>query len=147
MLTLLWFRQNLCLLLISLKSQILQMLKPFVLYCWKTWTGCTFFIRAFVTWLPIVLTMVGRKNGVAARLKRIIPTLLSVHCICHRLALTCADATDEQETFDNVHLWLTQLWKLFDYSRKKSSLLLKVQTENATYYPDKWCTIQCGQDP
>ena len=74
-------------------------------------------------------TMVGRKNGVAARLKRIIPTLLSVHCICHRLALACADATDELETIDNVHLWLTQLWKLFDYSSKKSALLLKVQTE------------------
>ena len=74
-------------------------------------------------------TMVGRKNGVAAGLKRIIPTLLFVHCICHRLPLACADATDEMETIDNVHLWLTQLWKLFDYSSKKRAILLKVQTK------------------
>ena len=30
-------------------------------------------------------TMVGRKNGVAARLQGINSTLLSGHCICHRL--------------------------------------------------------------
>ena len=60
-------------------------------------------------------TMVGRKNGVAPRLKRIIPTLLSTLYM--------------SQAIDNVHLWLTQLWKLFDYSSKKSALLLKVQTE------------------
>ncbi|CAG2224947.1 unnamed protein product [Mytilus edulis] len=41
--------------------------------------------------------MVGKKNGVAAKLKNIVPTLLSVHCICHRLALACTDTNKDIE--------------------------------------------------
>ena len=33
--------------------------------------------------------MVGKGNGVAAKLKREAKMLLNVHCICHRLALAC----------------------------------------------------------
>lgn len=38
--------------------------------------------------------MVGKENGVAAKLKREAKMLLNVHCICHRLALECGDAND-----------------------------------------------------
>ena len=38
--------------------------------------------------------MVGKGNGVAAKLKREAKMLLNVHCICHRLALACGDAND-----------------------------------------------------
>ena len=33
--------------------------------------------------------MVGKENGVAAKLKREAKMLLNVHCICNRLALAC----------------------------------------------------------
>ena len=39
--------------------------------------------------------MVGKENGVAAKLKREAKLLLNVHCICHRLALACGDANDQ----------------------------------------------------
>ena len=36
----------------------------------------------------------GEHSGVAARLKLVNKVLLNFHCICHRLALTCADTGD-----------------------------------------------------
>ena len=38
--------------------------------------------------------MTGRLNGVAARLKRHSPRMISVHCVAHRLALAAAHAAD-----------------------------------------------------
>ena len=37
--------------------------------------------------------MTGRLNGVAARLKRHSPRMISVHCVEHRLALAAAHAS------------------------------------------------------
>ena len=37
--------------------------------------------------------MIGKNNGVAALLRRECKLMLNVHCICHRLALACADAS------------------------------------------------------
>lgn len=36
--------------------------------------------------------MTGRENGVAARLKKDNPHTVTVHCICHRLALAVSQA-------------------------------------------------------
>lgn len=42
-----------------------------------------------------VSVMTGKTNGVAARLRRTVnPSLINIHCICHRLALACASAND-----------------------------------------------------
>lgn len=38
--------------------------------------------------------MVGKENGITAKLKREAKILLNVHYICHRLALACGDAND-----------------------------------------------------
>ena len=39
--------------------------------------------------------MTGQKTGVAARLKQLNSKLLNVQCICHRLSLAFAGASDE----------------------------------------------------
>ena len=39
--------------------------------------------------------MTGKRNGVASTLREESKLLLSVHCICHRLALACNDANDD----------------------------------------------------
>ena len=39
--------------------------------------------------------MIGRHNGMAANIKRDVPDLINIHCVCHRLALACADASKE----------------------------------------------------
>lgn len=71
--------------------------------------------------------MVGKENGVAAKMKQVIPTMLSVHCICHRLALACTDTNKHIEYVSTVEKILTQLWKYFDDSPKRSAALMKTQ--------------------
>ncbi|XP_070552438.1 zinc finger protein 862-like [Ptychodera flava] len=73
--------------------------------------------------------MVGKNNGLAARLKRVNATIVSVHCICHRLALACTDTNASLNYINNVETMVTQLWKLFEYSPKKMAVYLKTQTE------------------
>ena len=34
-------------------------------------------------------------NGVAAKLKAVAPSVIAVHCVCHGLALACADSNQE----------------------------------------------------
>ena len=41
--------------------------------------------------------MTGWKNAVAARLKKVNPYMLPIHCIAHRLALCCADAASNMD--------------------------------------------------
>lgn len=40
--------------------------------------------------------MTGKKNGVTTKLKELNPVLISVHCICHKLALACTDTNRYQ---------------------------------------------------
>ena len=75
--------------------------------------------------------MVGRKNGLAAKLKEVNPRLISVHCICHNLALACTDAKDDANLkfIKEVETVVTQLWKLFENSPKRLACYLKVQQQ------------------
>lgn len=71
--------------------------------------------------------MTGARGGVATRLKELNPQLISLHCLCHKLALACTDTSSQIEYIRNVELWLRQLWKLFDNSPKRTAMYLKVQ--------------------
>ena len=73
--------------------------------------------------------MVGKKSGVAARLKQVNPALLNVHCICHRLALACTDSNESLNYIKNLEIWLRQLWQYFENSPQRMSAYLKIQTE------------------
>ena len=73
--------------------------------------------------------MVGAKGGLATLLKRQNPSLISVHCVCHRLALACADANSELKCISDMELTLFQLWKLFHYSPKKLACFTKSLVE------------------
>ena len=58
--------------------------------------------------------MVGKKNGLAAKLKDVNPRLFSVHCICHNLALLSTDAKDDANLkfIKEIETVVTKLWKL-----------------------------------
>ena len=71
--------------------------------------------------------MLGRNNGVAAKLKAIVPSVIVVHCICHRLALACADLNQELRYIEKVTNYLTELWKLFEFSNQKMAVFMKTQ--------------------
>ena len=75
--------------------------------------------------------MVGRKNGLGAKLKDVNPRLISVHCVCHKLALACTDAKDDGNLkfIKEVETVVTQLWKLFENSPKRLACYLKVQQQ------------------
>ena len=71
--------------------------------------------------------MLGSRNGVGKRMKEKSPNLIVIHCVCHRLALACADSNQELQYLKSVVDWLTQLWKLFEYSNKKLAAFIKTQ--------------------
>jgi len=58
--------------------------------------------------------MTGSRNGVAAKLRETVPTLINIHCICHRLALACNDANDNLTPISQVETVLWQLWSFFE---------------------------------
>ena len=71
--------------------------------------------------------MTGMRNGLAAKLRSLNNKMISFHCVCHRLALSCIDANDEASYISVVETILRQLWKFFENSPKKSSKYLKIQ--------------------
>ena len=73
--------------------------------------------------------MTGEHSGVAARLKRVNKVLPNFHCICHRLALACADTGDSINYIVEVESLLKETWKFFENSPKRTSIFMKVQTE------------------
>ena len=56
--------------------------------------------------------MTGKDNGVAARIKQLeeCSGILSVHCICHHLALACGDTEDDLKFISDFETTVIQLW-------------------------------------
>ena len=75
--------------------------------------------------------MVGERSGVATRLKadERIQSLISVHCVCHKLALACTDTLNDLARIKKMQNTLNTLWRLLDNSNKKTAIFLKVQLE------------------
>lgn len=73
--------------------------------------------------------MLGARSGLATRLKELYPTLISVHCICHKLALTCADTSKDLDYIAGVERDLRTLWKAMENSPKRTNMSLSVQEE------------------
>lgn len=70
--------------------------------------------------------MTGVKSGVATLLKKENPQVISVHCICHRLALACTDTLQNVGYIKSVHTWLMQLWNMLQKSPKKMASFLQI---------------------
>ena len=81
--------------------------------------------------------MVGKNNGVAAKLKTVNKKLVSIHCICHRLALACNDSNEQTSYINTVELVLRQLWQYFENSAKRSAVLFKAQVTQRNMNVDK----------
>ena len=72
--------------------------------------------------------MTGERRGLAARLKQINRKLINVHCVCHRLALAYAGASDATKYITQVEGVLLQLWKFFAKSPKRTAVVLGEST-------------------
>ena len=65
-------------------------------------------------WSDATSVMIGKENEVAAKFIKLsqCENMVIVHCICHRLALTCADAGDDLQLKD-FEITMIQLWVFF----------------------------------
>lgn len=84
-------------------------------------------LKSFVSDGASVMT--GEHNGVAAQLRRINKVMLNFHCICHSLALACADTGNSVKYISEVEGILKDPWKFFEYFPKRTTVFMKVQTE------------------
>ena len=72
-------------------------------------------------------TFSGKRSGVQARMKKLAPHALFVHCHCHMLQLACVQAANSTPGIKHVYMTLTALWKFFHYSPKRTESLKEVQ--------------------
>ena len=73
--------------------------------------------------------MLGSRTGLAARLKEVNSGIISIHCICQKLALACVDTANDVEYIGTVEDLLRQLWKYLENFPKRMAIYLKVQEE------------------
>ena len=76
--------------------------------------------------------MTGEQNGLAGLLRRDFPTILTFHCVCHRLALATVDTSKEADMkcIENVHNCPRQVWQLLENSPKKMAIFIKIQANH-----------------
>ena len=75
--------------------------------------------------------MTGRIGGVAAKFKELeeCKTMMSIHCVWHRLALTCADAGDELKFIQDFEKTALDLWSFFKSLSKRLKIDINVALE------------------
>ena len=71
--------------------------------------------------------MVGRKNGVATRMKAMNPFIVSIHCAAHRLALLSSQAAKETAYMTKLLETLHALYNFFHNSAVRSAKLHAIQ--------------------
>lgn len=71
--------------------------------------------------------MIGCRTGVATQLLGHNEQMMSVHCICHRLALASGQASTDVPYLKKMKDTLLALWKFFHYSPVRSFHLKQVQ--------------------
>ena len=82
-------------------------------------------LKAFVSDGASVMT--GVKGGVAAKLRNeFTATMINVHCVCHRLALACADTGDDYKFINSLEETLLNLWKFFKNSPKRLKIYIRI---------------------
>ncbi|KAK3266037.1 hypothetical protein CYMTET_25316 [Cymbomonas tetramitiformis] len=73
--------------------------------------------------------MTGCENGVSARLREVMPYLLSFHCLAHKLSLCCNDAGSDIPFFQSFDSTLHAISSYFTRSAKRSDRFTKIQKE------------------
>ena len=75
--------------------------------------------------------MTGKYNGVAAKFKELesCKTMINIHCICHRLALACANTGDALKFIQEFEKTMLDLWTFFKNSPKRLKTYIKTTLE------------------
>ena len=89
-------------------------------------------LKAFVSDGASVMTVA--EGGVAAKLRKYFAsTMINIHCICHRLALACADTGDDYKFINLFEENLIKLWKFFKNSSKRLKIYVKIALKCKEY--------------
>lgn len=75
------------------------------------------------------LVMTGKNSCATARLKNLQPTLISFHCICHKLVLANSDVDLSLKPVKDIITNLTTAWKFFENSPKRTASFIHMQKE------------------
>ena len=67
--------------------------------------------------------MVGKTNGVAAKLKASLPHLISIHCIAHRLSLASLSAADRVPAICTYSYTLKDIYNYLAHSSNRRAEL------------------------
>lgn len=73
-------------------------------------------------------TMIGSRNGVAAKLKEKVPWLVNNHCVAHRLALACSQAAEAIPYMKKFKDIVAQLYRFYDHSAVRTAGLKDIQS-------------------
>ena len=71
--------------------------------------------------------MLGKKGGVATLLKARVPFMIANHCVAHRLALACGQASNEIPYLLKFKAVLDQLYRFYDNSPVRTAGLHSIQ--------------------
>ena len=79
--------------------------------------------------------MRGKYNGVAAKFKELesCKTMINIHCICHRLALACANTGDAPKFIQEFEKTMLDLWTFFKNSPKRLKTYIKTKLEGRNF--------------
>ena len=72
--------------------------------------------------------LTGRHRGVSAKFESLeeCKTMINIHCVCHHLALACADTGDELKFIQDFEKTALELWSFFKKSPKRLKIYIKV---------------------
>ena len=73
-----------------------------------------------------ISVMLGRNNGVQAKLKAIVPHLLEFHCVAHRQALAVSHAYSSIDNFVQLESTLRAIYSYFSHSSTRLERLKSV---------------------
>ena len=89
-------------------------------------------LKAFVSDGASVMT--GVKGGVATKLREeFSKSMINIHCICHRLALACADTGDDYKFIRSFEQNLIELWKFFKNSSKRLKIYIRIALKSKEF--------------
>ena len=78
--------------------------------------------------------MTGVKGGVATKLREeFSKSMINIHCICHRLALACADTGDDYKFIRSFEQNLIELWKFFKNSSKRLKIYIRIALKSKEF--------------
>ena len=82
----------------------------------------------------VASVMAGANAGVATKLREeYSKSMINIHCICHNLALACADTGDDYKFIRSFEENLIELWKFFKNLPKRLKIYIRIALKSKEF--------------